>query len=81
MRRPIIKRKSAAGGPRAQALALLGLPRGASSQEIQDRYREIVRELHPDVLAQKGIPADLRTAAEEMLRSVNAARQVLRRSP
>ncbi|MFB6119037.1 J domain-containing protein [Halosegnis sp.] len=36
------------GDPRAAALATLGLPSGASREEVRAAYRERVKEVHPD---------------------------------
>ena len=50
--------------------AALGLQRGASQDEIKQRYRKLARELHPDVK-----PGD--KAAEERFKEVSAAYAVL----
>jgi curved DNA-binding protein len=50
--------------------AVLGVPRGASQDEVRDTYRKLARKLHPDVN-----PDD--AAAEARFKEVTAAYQVL----
>ena len=50
---------------------ILGLPQGASSQQIRDAHRQLARVLHPDRLGQA--TAAEQALAERRMREVNAA--------
>lgn len=52
---------------------VLGLTRGASEAEIKGAYRRLVRELHPDQLIAKGVPAEYISRANNRLAAVNSA--------
>jgi len=75
--------ESRAGGSRAtgavadesQALQVLGLPNGASKEDIKKRHRELVREFHPDRHQHLGEVAA--KEAEERFRKVQAAYELL----
>jgi hypothetical protein len=57
-----------------RALAILGLPPGASSDEVKARYKALVRKWHPD--RYQSDPAGQAAAAEQM-RNINRANQIL----
>lgn len=59
---------------RDEALQVLGLKQGASPSEVRLAYRELAQMLHPDKL---GDNKKLRTRAEQQMRSINEARDVL----
>jgi DnaJ family protein C protein 19 len=62
-----IKRAKLVGAPdEAEALALLGLEKGASEAQIRAAYRLKISEVHPD-----------RGGDEELARRLNAARDIL----
>jgi hypothetical protein len=48
---------------REDALQRLGLPPSASAAEIKTRYRALVKECHPDLVAAKGTEAQIQAAA------------------
>lgn len=53
--------------------AVLGLDPGTSVQAVRDRYRTLVRELHPDRMFARGVPEEARRLAEQRLAAVIAA--------
>ncbi len=57
-----------------EAAAVLGLETGASNAEVKAAYRELAQMLHPD---KYGDNKRLRARAEQQMRSVNEARDVL----
>lgn len=56
---------------------LLEVRSEATAEEIRRAYREKVRVLHPDLLRGKGISEEVVRLAEEQLKAVNRAYQVL----
>ena len=52
---------------------ILGLPREASEEEIRRRYRELVREYHPDRHIAAGMPEEMIDIATARLQKVNEA--------
>lgn len=52
---------------------ILGLSRDASEEEIRRRYRELVREYHPDRHIAAGMPEEMIDIATERLQKVNEA--------
>ena len=59
---------------RTEALSVLGLATDASRDEITRAYRELAQMLHPD---KYGENKKLRARAEQQMRSINQARDVL----
>jgi DnaJ like chaperone protein len=59
-----------------EALAVLGLARGASAQEIKAAWRRLSMENHPDRVTHLG--AEFRKLAEERMREINAAYETLK---
>lgn len=49
--------------PRSDALTRLGLSESATPTEIKSRYRSLVKECHPDLVAAKGDDQAMKTAA------------------
>jgi DnaJ like chaperone protein len=52
---------------------ILGLDHDASEDEIRRRYRELVREYHPDRHIAAGVPEEMLEIATERLQKVNEA--------
>jgi DnaJ like chaperone protein len=52
---------------------ILGLPHGAAVEDIRRRYRELVREYHPDRHIAAGLPEEMIEIATERLQKVNEA--------
>ena len=59
--------------------AVLGLPLSVTPEEIRARYRELVRDLHPDRMIGRGVPPEAQRLAEHRLAAVNEAYARLRR--
>ena len=62
--------------PVAKALAELGLARGASAEDIKQAWRKLSLEHHPDRATHLG--EEFRRLAEERMRRINAAYDVLK---
>lgn len=59
----------------ADAASLLGVERGATPAEVRQAHRKLARLHHPD--KQQGASEEERAAAEELMRRLNAAKDVL----
>ncbi len=59
-------------GPTA-AYDILGVPPDADVDRIKAAYKRLVREYHPDVLQNKGLPDDFLEFAKQKLQRINAA--------
>lgn len=60
--------------PAGACWEVLGLWRGSSRQAIEDRYRALAREHHPDRGGDAQLMARINTARDEALREIGAAR-------
>jgi DnaJ like chaperone protein len=59
--------------------AVLGLVPGADAKTVRERYRKLVRELHPDQMIARGVPEEARRMAEQRLATVtNAYSEIVR---
>lgn len=70
--------RGTAGGPPPQkrlddAYAALGLTPAATEAEIKRAYRRLMSQNHPDKLAARGLPENMREIAEERSREINTA--------
>ncbi|WP_215747265.1 TerB family tellurite resistance protein [Gluconobacter sp. P1C6_b] len=63
----------AAGGNEPDAYRILGITRNATDTEIRVRWRTLIREHHPDVLAQKPMSEAERRRAQDRVARINAA--------
>ena len=52
---------------------VLGLDRAVSDAALKARYYQLVRDLHPDSLAGRGVPAEFHAASDRRLAGINAA--------
>lgn len=52
---------------------VLGIDRSASDDEIRRRYRELIREHHPDRLMAQGLPKEFEEVANQKMAAINAA--------
>jgi len=52
---------------------VLAVSPGASDQELRQRYRQLIKENHPDTLIAKGMPQEFVDLANEKMAAINAA--------
>lgn len=62
------------------AYAVLGVSPDASDDEVKRAYKKLIIEHHPDKLAAKGLPENMREFAEERAREINAAYDLIKRA-
>ena len=65
------------GVDRDDPYAVLGLEPGAAPATVQARYRELMRQNHPDVLVARGVPAPLVKIADGRAAAINAAYEAI----
>jgi DnaJ like chaperone protein len=56
----------------------LGLSKNASDADIKRAYRRLVSENHPDKLVTRGLPDSVRQVAEERIREINVAYDLIK---
>jgi len=61
------------------AYTVLGLSPSASSDDIKARYRQLVRETHPDMMVARGVPEEFIDMATRKLAAINAAYERIER--
>jgi len=64
--------------PGNDSYAVLGLSPNASFEEVKKRYRELVKEYHPDIIRGKGLGEDMVQKATKKLQEINAAYEAIR---
>ncbi|MXV44903.1 DnaJ domain-containing protein [Saccharibacter sp. 17.LH.SD] len=64
---------SSTGSDTPDAYRVLGIARSATDQDVKQRWRILIREYHPDVLARRPMTAAQRLAAQERIAQINAA--------
>ena len=60
-----------------EAYALLGLQRGCSADEVKNKYKELVKQYHPDVIIGKGLPQDFVKFAQERFLKIQQAYNIV----
>ncbi len=60
------------------AYAALGVTPDAAESDIKRAYRRLVSQNHPDKLAAKGVPENMRAIAEEKTRELNVAYDLIK---
>jgi DnaJ like chaperone protein len=72
-------RGSFAAGTETDPYTVLGIDRRASNDAVRERWRQLMRENHPDSLAAKGVPPDFIAAASDRVARINAAYDSIKR--
>ncbi|MDZ7628048.1 MAG: TerB family tellurite resistance protein [Parvularculaceae bacterium] len=65
------------GLDREDPYAVLGLEPGVAPEAVQTRYRELMRQNHPDALVARGVPAALIKIADGRAAAINAAYEAI----
>ena len=61
------------GADNSDPYTILGVPPGASDDELKSNYRRLIREHHPDTLIAQGVPQEFVDVANEKLAVINDA--------
>jgi DnaJ like chaperone protein len=67
-------------GGAADPYVVLGVRRGASFQDVRQKYLELVSENHPDRLVARGVPEEFIAIANSRLAAINRAYESIERS-
>ena len=59
--------------------AILGVDRNDTNEVIRTRYRKLVKEYHPDMIASKGLPEEFTKLAEDKFREIQEAYDIIRK--
>jgi DnaJ like chaperone protein len=59
--------------------AILGITRNDTNEAIRTRYRKLVKEYHPDMIASKGLPEEFTKLAEDKFREIQEAYDIIRK--
>jgi DnaJ like chaperone protein len=70
---------SVAAAPTEESYRVLGVARSASVEEIRARWKQLVREHHPDVLASQGASLARVKIASDKVAKINAAYDAIKR--
>ena len=65
--------RQAPAADQPDSYAILGISAKASDEEVRLRWRQLMRENHPDSLASRGVPAEFIARANEKVARINAA--------
>jgi DnaJ like chaperone protein len=63
----------------ADAYEVLGMPRNADNEALRNRWKQLMRENHPDQLASRGVPQDFVKRATDRVARINAAYDQIKR--
>jgi DnaJ like chaperone protein len=58
---------------------VLGVPRGLAADELRARWKQLMRENHPDGLAARGVPPEFIARATDRVARINAAYDQIRK--
>jgi DnaJ like chaperone protein len=58
---------------------ILGITRNDTNEVIRRRYRKLVKEYHPDMIASKGLPEEFTKLAEDKFREIQEAYDIIRK--
>ncbi len=59
--------------------AVLGVKSSDSDEEVKKKYRQLVRDYHPDTIASKGLPEEFVKFASDKFREIQEAYDAIRR--
>jgi DnaJ like chaperone protein len=65
--------------PVEDSYAVLGIAKSATNEELRARWKQLMRENHPDSLASRGVPAAMVAAASDRVARINAAYDAVKR--
>ncbi len=69
-----------ASGMETDPYAVLGIDSGSSNDAIRERWKQLMRENHPDSLASRGVPPEFIAAASDRVARINAAYDAIKRA-
>jgi DnaJ like chaperone protein len=69
----------AVSDPVADPYTVLGCDRRATNEVVRERWKQLMRENHPDSLASRGVPADMIAKASDRVARINAAYDQIKR--
>jgi DnaJ like chaperone protein len=65
--------------PAEDPYAVLGIDRNATKEALRTRWKNLMRENHPDSLASRGVPPAMIAAASDRVARINAAYDTIKR--
>jgi DnaJ like chaperone protein len=66
-------REAHVGPDKSDPYRILGVARDATPEQIKKRWRELVRENHPDAVTARGVPQEFTDLANQKVAAINAA--------
>ena len=67
-----------ADGSNATPYEILGISKGASNDEITQRYKALARQYHPDRLMAEGIPKEMIKGVQDKMAEINNAMNAIK---